>query len=233
MLPGSGTPAKLVVSACRKVSKCCCSTVLRLRSCITSTSNFSTAVRILSTCFCRAAFLSSNSMLDLRSCRSSASRAVDIKPLSRKQLWLVGNEVGCSEVFHRWLKTVQFQVTDKKNNIPRSAKTCQNNTWVLKWHPFYLSLKIKRHAKHRSTSEQCNWWERKTARMISNAFSLTYLSSSTKRSTDKITVTRIQFYWSSAKVSQFEVCSAKKKPPGPLAKTSSTLTTCNCQNQIQ
>jgi len=121
----------------------------------------------------------------------------------------------------------------QKNNIPRSAKTCQNNTWVLKWHPFYLSLKIKRHAKHRSTSEQCNWWERKTARMISNAFSLTYLSSSTKRSTDKITVTRIQFYWSSAKVSQFEVCSAKKKPPGPLAKTSSTLTTCNCQNQIQ
>lgn len=76
--PGSGTPAKLLVSAWRRVSRCCCSTVLRLRSWITSTSSFSTAVRMLSTCFCSAAFLSSNSMLDLRSCRSSASRAVNM-----------------------------------------------------------------------------------------------------------------------------------------------------------
>ena len=67
MLPGKGMLAKLLVSTCRSVSKCCCKTVLRLRSWITSTSSFSTAVRMLSTCFCSAAFLSSNSMLDLRS----------------------------------------------------------------------------------------------------------------------------------------------------------------------
>lgn len=76
-LPGKGMPTKLLVSTCRRVSKCCCKTVFRLRSWITSTSSFSTAVRMLSTCFCRAAFLSSNSMLDLRSWRSSASRAVN------------------------------------------------------------------------------------------------------------------------------------------------------------
>ena len=80
MLPGKGMLAKLLVSTCRSVSKCCCKTVLRLRSWITSTSSFSTAVRMLSTCFCRAAFLSSNSMLDLRSWRSSASRAEDASP---------------------------------------------------------------------------------------------------------------------------------------------------------
>ena len=76
-LPGKGMLAKLLVNTCRRVSRCCCKTVLRLRSWITSTSSFSTAVRMLSTCFCRAAFLSSNSMLDFRSWRSSASRAED------------------------------------------------------------------------------------------------------------------------------------------------------------
>lgn len=80
ILPGKGMLAKLLVSTWRRVSRCCCKTVLRLRSWITSTSSFSTAVRMLSTCFCRAAFLSSNSMLDFRSWRSSASRAEDTRP---------------------------------------------------------------------------------------------------------------------------------------------------------
>ncbi|KAL0601639.1 Zinc finger protein [Plecturocebus cupreus] len=48
-LPGKGMLAKLLVSTCRRVSRCCCKTVLRLRSWITSTSSFSTAVRMLST----------------------------------------------------------------------------------------------------------------------------------------------------------------------------------------
>lgn len=89
-LPGKGMLTKLLVNTCRRVSKCCCKTVLRLRSWITSTSSFSTAVRMLSTCFCRAAFLSSNSILDLRSWRSSASRAVNTPPpdtCSTRSLW--------------------------------------------------------------------------------------------------------------------------------------------------
>lgn len=74
--PGRGREQKLEVSAWRSVSRCWWRRPFRPLSCITSPSSRSTAARMLSTCFCRAALRSSYSMWVFRSCRISASRAV-------------------------------------------------------------------------------------------------------------------------------------------------------------
>lgn len=81
--PGRGREQKLEVSAWRSVSRCWWRRLLRPLSCITSPSSRSTAARMLSTCFCRAALRSSYSMWVLRSCRISASRAGEAKETQR------------------------------------------------------------------------------------------------------------------------------------------------------
>lgn len=77
--PGRGREQKLEVSAWRSVSRCWWRRLFRPLSCNTSPSSRSTAARMLSTCFCRAALRSSYSMWVFRSCRISASRAVRAK----------------------------------------------------------------------------------------------------------------------------------------------------------
>lgn len=83
-LPGRGREQKLEVSAWRSVSRCWWRRPFRPLSCITSPSSRSTAARMLSTCFCRAALRSSYSMWVFRSCRISASRAVRSKKYAEK-----------------------------------------------------------------------------------------------------------------------------------------------------
>lgn len=82
--PGRGREQKLEVSAWRSVSRCWWRRLFRPLSCITSPSSRSTAARMLSTCFCRAALRSSYSMWVFRSCRISASRAIRPKRHAEK-----------------------------------------------------------------------------------------------------------------------------------------------------
>ena len=72
--PGSGIREKLATSVVRSRSRCCCNAALLLRCWVASTSSFSIACFMLSTCLLSIAFCSSYSVFCRRSCRSSASR---------------------------------------------------------------------------------------------------------------------------------------------------------------
>lgn len=83
--PGMGREAKLAVRACRTDWSCCCRARVCRSSCASSCSSFSLAQFMLSVCFCRMAFCSSNSVFILRRRRSSASRAAGTAPCPQGQ----------------------------------------------------------------------------------------------------------------------------------------------------
>ena len=83
--PGSGIREKLATSVVRSRSRCCCNAALLLRCWVASTSSFSIACFMLSTCLLSIAFCSSYSVFCRRSCRNSASRTEHTRRISRKR----------------------------------------------------------------------------------------------------------------------------------------------------
>ena len=77
--PGIGIREKLATRVVRSKSRCCCSAALLFRCWVASTSSFSIACFMLSTCLLSIAFCSSYSVFCRRSCRNSASRTEHIQ----------------------------------------------------------------------------------------------------------------------------------------------------------
>lgn len=73
--PGTGSEAKLAVSAWRTAWSCCCSASVRLSSRASSCSRRSRALLMFCVCLCSTAFCSSKATFIFRRRRSSASRA--------------------------------------------------------------------------------------------------------------------------------------------------------------
>lgn len=78
--PGTGSEAKLAVSAWRTAWSCCCSASVRRSSSASSCSRRSRALLMLCVCLCSTAFCSSKATFIFRRRRSSASRAVGGEP---------------------------------------------------------------------------------------------------------------------------------------------------------